>query len=261
MPSRVGLALGGNLSTFFLRRIRAVSMIALMSLVILAPANTAANSVFQSGPPTGHSFAIFPFWQQVLTDMATAEAHAHFAFARSCDAERTCIPAAWTIFLDSIRKLSQHEQMDAVNNWANAKPYVEDSVNWHVADYWETPGEFIAHGGDCEDYAITKYFSLTRLGFSPSDLRIVIVDDLNLKAFHAVLAVRNGRGVWLLDDQLPQIVRMDVAVQYIPIYSLNELGWWLHSTPKVTTGNLTAAGKLAATHRQLPMIPPPCRKA
>jgi predicted transglutaminase-like cysteine proteinase len=216
-------------------------------MLFLAPANASATSVFQSGLSGGRGFAFFPFWQQVLTDMTTAELRANSARPQPCSTERTCIPAAWTTFLDSVRKLPQREQLDAVNKWANARPYVEDWVNWHVPDYWETPGEFLARGGDCEDYAIAKYFSLVRLGFSPDDLRLVIVNDLNLKQFHAVLAVRSGNAVWLLDNQLPQVVPMDIAVQYAPIYSLNERGWWIHSIPKITVGNLTiAAGPVAS---------------
>jgi predicted transglutaminase-like cysteine proteinase len=216
-------------------------------MLFLAPANATAISVFQSGLPGARGFAFFPFWQQVLTDMTTAEMRANMVHPQACTAERTCIPAAWTTFLDSIRKLAPREQMDAVNKWANARPFVEDWVNWHVPDYWETPGEFLAHGGECKDYAIIKYFSLVRLGFSPADLRIVVVNDMNLKAFHAVLAVRNAGGVWLLDNQIAQVVPMDIAVQYAPIYSLNERDWWIHSVPRITVGNLTiTAGPVTA---------------
>jgi predicted transglutaminase-like cysteine proteinase len=119
--------------------------------------------------------------------------------------------------------------------------FVEDSKNWHIADYWKAPGEFLGRGGDCEDFAITNYFSLRRLGFQASDLRIVIVNDANLKAFHAVLAVRLNGTVWLLDNNLRQVVPMDVAVQYSPVYAVNEDGWRLHATPKVVPGPLTIA--------------------
>jgi predicted transglutaminase-like cysteine proteinase len=223
----------------------------IVGLLLMAPADAAAPSVFKSGIAGSHGFAFFPFWQQVLSDEAAAQpqirpaaAHSDPAHAPPCANERSCIPAAWTSFLDSIRNKPRLAQLNAVNLWANAKPYVEDWVNWHVADYWETPGEFIARGGDCEDFAIVKYFSLVRLGFSPDDLRIVVVNDTNLNVFHAVLAARVDGGVWLLDNQLQQTVPMDIAVQYIPVYSLNERGWWMHSQPKINIGNVTiSAGR------------------
>ncbi len=134
-----------------------------------------------------------------------------------------------------------------MNRWANARPYVEDQANWGVADYWETPGEFLARGGDCEDYAIAKYASLVRLGFSPDDLRIVVVNDTTLNAFHAVLAVRLKGQTLLLDNQLPETEAFDQAPQYTPIYSLSARGWWMHSAPVLRAGTVTivAAGSLS----------------
>lgn len=217
--------------------------VVILALVLFAPASAHASSVFQSGTAGGHNFALFPFWQGVISDMAIAQPqpialHPDPSHPEKCANERLCIPTAWTNFLDSIRKKSRKEQIEAVNAWANTRPYVEDAQNYHVSDYWATPGQFLAHGGDCEDYAITKYFSLIRLGMSDDDMRIVIVDDTNLNVFHAVLAVRAGGTVWLLDNQLQHVVPMDVAVQYVPIYSLNEHGWWMHSMPKITLGNV-----------------------
>jgi predicted transglutaminase-like cysteine proteinase len=221
----------------------------ILALFLLAPVSAQASSVFQTGTAGGRNFALFPFWQQVMTDMAIAQpepvvAHPDAAHPQKCANERLCIPSAWTSFLDTVRKKSRREQLEAVNSWANARPYVEDFQNWHVSDYWETPSQFLAHGGDCEDYAIAKYFSLVRLGFSADDMRIVIVDDTNLNVFHAVLAVRSEGTVWLLDNQLQHIAPMDVAVQYVPVYSLNEHGWWMHSMPKITLGNVViSAGR------------------
>jgi predicted transglutaminase-like cysteine proteinase len=219
----------------------------ILALVVLAPASALANSIFQSGTTGGRNFALFPFWQQVISDMAIAQPDA--ARPGQCTNERLCIPAAWTTFLDSVRRQPRKQQLEAVNAWANTRPYVEDIQNYHVSDYWATPGQFLAHGGDCEDYAIAKYFSLVRLGFAADDLRIVIVDDTNLNAFHAVLAVRAEGTVWLLDNQLQHIVPMDVAVQYVPIYSLNEHGWWMHSMPKITLGNVVISAGPAEDDR------------
>jgi len=226
----------------------------ILALLLFAPVSAQASSVFQSGTGGGRNFTLFPFWQQVITDMAMAQpeavvAHPDAAHPQRCANERLCIPTAWTSFLDGIRKLPRRDQLNAVNAWANTRPYVEDIQNYHVSDYWATPAQFLAHGGDCEDYAIAKYFSLVRLGFSADDLRIVIVDDTNLNVFHAVLAVRSEGNVWLLDNQLQHVVPMDIAVQYVPIYSLNEHGWWMHSMPKITLGNVVISAGPAEDDR------------
>ena len=140
--------------------------------------------------------------------------------------------------------------LDAVNRWANNHPYVEDWANWGLPDYWETPKEFLTRGGDCEDFAIIKYFTLRRLGFDANDLRIMIVNDTNLQIYHAVLAVRQKDGEPLiLDNQAKDVIPASVASQYHLIYSLNETGWWLAAPPtfivaKISNTAITSADRL-----------------
>lgn len=153
--------------------------------------------------------------------------------AAPCADERHCIPAVWTDFLAGLKGQDSRAQMEAVNRWANAKPYVEDIANWGLPDYWETPGEFIAHGGDCEDFAIAKYFSLVRLGFAARDLRIAVVSDSRAHDFHAVLVANIDGTEWLLDNQIAEMVPLASQPQYTPIYALNEQGWWLQSRPVI----------------------------
>jgi len=222
-------------------------------VLLLAPAAANAATVFDSGVAGSRGFALFPFWQKVLTDMAAAQAMPVSTgdTARPCANARTCIPANWIAFLDSIQNQTPRAQLNAVNQWMNARPYVEDWTNWHVADYWETPGEFLSRGGDCEDYAIAKYFSLVRLGFSPDDLRLVVIHDTKLNDFHAVLAARVDGTIWLLDNQIARVVPMDLVTQYAPIYSLNGRGWRMHALPQISLGNVTiaAGGTLAGFGR------------
>src|ERR1700744_4250940 len=57
-------------------------------------------------------------------------------------------------------------RLRAVNDFFNQRlAYMEDIDNWGVQDYWASPLESLGKGaGDCEDYAIGKYFTLTTLG-------------------------------------------------------------------------------------------------
>ena len=218
---------------------------AVAGAILLIPGVAMAEPLFSGAAPTP-DFQLFPFWQKVLKDMAdmapagpppqlqpvafTAAAPMPTP-AAPCADERHCIPAVWTDFLAGLKGLDSRAQMEAVNRWANAKPYVEDIANWGLPDYWETPGEFIAHGGDCEDFAIAKYFSLVRLGFAARDLRIAVVSDSRAHDFHAVLVANIDGTEWLLDNQIAQMVPLAEAPQYTPIYALNEQGWWLQSRP------------------------------
>jgi predicted transglutaminase-like cysteine proteinase len=193
------------------------------TLLVLAPVAAFAGPLFDA-TPADPDMSGFVFWQAVLSDSPRDAA---------CNDQRHCAPKTWTGFLATLRGQDARAQLDAVNRWANAHPHVEDSVNWSLPDYWETPGEFIARGGDCEDFAIAKYFSLVRLGISPRDLRIVIVSDSRSHSFHAVLAARSGGATLILDDQAAEVTSLTALPHYVPIYSLGDQGWWLHSAPVI----------------------------
>ncbi|MBU1383527.1 MAG: transglutaminase-like cysteine peptidase [Alphaproteobacteria bacterium] len=117
------------------------------------------------------------------------------------------------------------DRMMAVDRAVNALPYVADSRNWGVADYWETPEEMFARGGDCEGFALTKYFALRDLGVRDDAMRIAIVWDRRDLEEHAVLLVRAGGDTWILDNKTSRPVRLaDDSERYRLIYYVNESG-------------------------------------
>jgi predicted transglutaminase-like cysteine proteinase len=82
--------------------------------------------------------------------------------------------------------------------------------------------------GDCEDYAIAKFLSLKRLGWTDDELRVAAVKDLNLNVGHAVLIVYYGGKTWVLDNQIRRVVATASIRHYQPVYSINETSWWRH---------------------------------
>ncbi|MGF1623501.1 MAG: transglutaminase-like cysteine peptidase [Alphaproteobacteria bacterium] len=120
------------------------------------------------------------------------------------------------------------DRIERVNSFFNSFDYVPDPVNWNQIDYWATPLQFFDVDGDCEDYAIAKYYTLRGLGFDVGDLRIVIVMDENLGIHHAVLAVSFGGDILILDNQVSGVVSASRIGHYTPILSLNEAGAWRH---------------------------------
>lgn len=139
-----------------------------------------------------------------------------------------CHLQAWQAFLESIRDLPRERQLQAVNRYANHKTYVLDIDNYGIEDYWADAREFHDNGGDCEDYAITKLFSLRWLGFPMQQLRVVVLQDTNLRIPHAILAVADGDDIRILDNQIEEVVSHHQIVHYAPVYSINEQGWWIH---------------------------------
>lgn len=233
---------------------RLVQAFLLAALALTAACGAAAaDAVFESGIEGSAGASPFLHWSRLLQraqaegddKSLTGTSHRPRAGPASqaagtdmppADCDNRCAQERWTGFLRSIRDLPWFQQLDRVNHWANARPYVEDWMNWGVPDYWETPAEFVRRGGDCEDFAIAKYFSLIRLGFPPGDLRIVVIKDRNLHASHAVLAVRRAGQTWLMDIAMSEVVPMALATQYTPVYAFNAQGWWLYNPARGATG-------------------------
>ena len=145
------------------------------------------------------------------------------------DRYNTCRLRGWKDSLEQLRNKPLKEQIDGVNRMVNAYPYIEDIINWGIGDYWETPYEFQDRNGDCEDYAFAKFVSLRALGVANDQMRLEIVQDLNLGGvIHAILIVFVGDEVYVLDNQIKQVMLAVDIYHYKPIYSINEKYWWRH---------------------------------
>lgn len=141
----------------------------------------------------------------------------------------SCKYPEWKKFIESIRGLEPMAQLNAVNRQMNKSRYILDNVNWGVEDYWATPGQFLSRSGDCEDFSIIKYMTLKELGWSTENMRIVVLQDLNLNIGHAVLAMYIDDTIMILDNQINNVVESTRIRHYRPIYSVNEKMWWRHT--------------------------------
>jgi len=139
-----------------------------------------------------------------------------------------CDLESWRRLLAELRDKDRIAQIREVQTFLNRVPYVIDPINWGVPDYWATPLQFFGKDGDCEDYAIAKFVSLKTLGFTDDDMRIVVLDDLNLGVAHAILVVYVDGRALVLDNQISQVIPADLIRHYRPIYSINQTAWWLH---------------------------------
>jgi len=147
---------------------------------------------------------------------------------------------------DEIKHLKSstvHETAQKVNALMNQKKYIVDNKNWGKSDYWATPIEFMARGGDCEDFAIAKYAALRALGVPENRMRILILQDQKKNMPHAVLTVYTERGPMILDNQIKQMKSANSIHHYKPIFSINREAWWLHTTPKAPTSTVIASAE------------------
>jgi len=68
--------------------------------------------------------------------------------------------------------------------------YVTDPEQYRRADYWATPMETLkSKKGDCEDFAILKYFALRHLGVPADKMFVVAVGQNGSDLDHATLMV------------------------------------------------------------------------
>ncbi len=124
------------------------------------------------------------------------------------------------------------EQIKVVNSFWNQWPYKQDSRVYKAPDYWAAPYEFRKNSGDCEDYAITKYFTLRALGVPMEQMRVVVVKDTILNLAHAILAVYIDDDIYILDNLSKNVLSHKRIRNYIPQYSVNEKNRWMHVMPK-----------------------------
>jgi len=119
-------------------------------------------------------------------------------------------------------------RLKLVDKARNRHRHIEDRASRDLADYWETPLQFLDRSGDCEDFAIAKYLALRAGGMPAEDMRVVIVRDHARRRMHAVLAVYVRGRASILDSLYDAIVEADVIDHCEPIHSINEQGRWLH---------------------------------
>jgi predicted transglutaminase-like cysteine proteinase len=141
------------------------------------------------------------------------------------------LPALQSL-LQSAHAEDAQAQLEAVNAFFNRRiVFRDDAAVWNEVDYWASPLELLDKGfGDCEDYAIAKYFTLVALGVPVQRLRLVYVRaqiDGRAQA-HMVLAwYREPAAEPLILDNLVNSVRpASRRPDLTPVFSFNSEGLW-----------------------------------
>ena len=200
---------------------RALAAFALLGIVVAAAPAEARKypKIFGSIELFSAKTQRFPKWLGMVDRFQNGD--------KACESS-TCTMKGWTEFIAGLQGKDLTTQLKEVNRAFNAHRYILDINNWGEEDYWETPYQFLKKHGDCEDYAISKYYTLKALGVPVEDMRVVALQDLNLNLGHAVLVVYVGDQPMLLDNQIASVVPANSIKHYNPVFSINEMGWWLH---------------------------------
>ncbi|MFQ5774561.1 MAG: transglutaminase-like cysteine peptidase [Kiloniellaceae bacterium] len=188
---------------------------------------TARAGLFGSIEFRAESLDGLPQWTRVLAAMEKERG----AFARCVRVAARCTTPAlrsWRKIIAAAASLDRAARLRAVNDYFNRWPYRQDPDVYGRSEYWATPSEFMARSGDCEDYAVAKYFALRQLGFGKDEMRIVILTDEIRGIGHAVLAIYGEDGILVLDSLSNLIVSDDRYKHYVAQYSMNETTRWAH---------------------------------
>jgi predicted transglutaminase-like cysteine proteinase len=218
-----------------LKNIRYLALLGLL-LITVGCSSVQASAVQKDRPPPTGIFATYEFrgslkalknWQRVTA--VGSEQMAQFSSPQNDSGIRAA--AQWRQLLEAERDAPVKQQLIAVNRFFNRWPYRLDSDVWQRNDYWATPLEFLRQSGDCEDYAICKYYALRYMGFDGDRMRIVVVKDTIRSITHAVLAVYIQDDILVLDNMSDPVFSHHRYQHYVPQYSVNEHTRWIHIKP------------------------------
>jgi len=188
---------------------------------------------FDTGLKLGEARLFSPWWNAVQRN-----ALQRVQFDLCLSHEPSC-PRRWralrTLVLQG-REMAVKDQLEVVNRYLNRRDYELDRRTNNadepvprVRSHWSTLYEFLDRGGDCEDYASSKYFLLRMLGVDAQRMRVVVAWERKLRGFHAVLAYQwEDGGVWLLESD--NVIKKRSHFGYRYVYALNEGGVWDYRT-------------------------------
>lgn len=138
---------------------------------------------------------------------------------------------AWAQMLQNSARQPEQQQLETVNRFFNQQlAFRDDKSIWGQVDYWATPVEALVKGaGDCEDFALAKYFSLRQLGVPADRLRITYVKSLKLNQAHMVLSyyLSDSSDPLVLDNLVGQILPSSQRHDLVPVYAFNAEGLFL----------------------------------
>jgi len=138
---------------------------------------------------------------------------------------------AWEDLIRRLKNGPDREKLEKVNHFFNGTiMFVSDIELWGVQDYWATPYEFLCKkAGDCEDFAIAKYFTLKAMGMPEEKLNIMYVKALQLGQAHMVLAYYSEPGAepLILDNLIDAISPGSKRTDLLPVFGFNGGGLWM----------------------------------
>lgn len=225
----------------YILRITVSSIIAICISSHSAHANADKIGLFGTVEIASNDLDALPQWLKVVKsfDEITAEANKCDLKIEDCQSQQMTL---WRAKINELKSSSRRVKLLEFNRFLNTWRQRSDTENYAVDDYWATPLEFMANGGDSEDFAIMKFISLKELGFPQGDMRLVVTNDVLRNNVHTVLSVKLNGETYILDNLSNSVMSEKFSQYYIPLYSMNEKTRWAH-IPKTVSVKKISRGK------------------
>jgi predicted transglutaminase-like cysteine proteinase len=218
---------------------RCSALLLMIFLGLTNPLRAAADTwdhvlgIRMKGPAQEHAvwLKIAPAWRQVMENNARTPVFREGGAASLPPAYQPY----WQNLLGAIRTMEPLQKARLVSGFINTQfNGLQDKITYGIGEKWASPAEFVSNrGGDCEDFAIIKYFALRSLGFKADDLRILVVEVPSYHVWHALLAFLTRERIYLCDTQfrphdlaLPQNDKL--AAFFRLRIAFNETGAWYY---------------------------------
>lgn len=135
---------------------------------------------------------------------------------------------AWAQISGEVISKPEADKVEAVNRFFNENTqYKPDAELYGQDEYWASPVETVMSGaGDCEDYAIAKFFTLRNLGVPAGKLRLAysLVED-GQRHMVLIYTPEQGEG-FVLDNLTNQLIALDARDGLKVVYSFDDE--WLY---------------------------------
>ncbi|MCW7541967.1 transglutaminase-like cysteine peptidase [Aquabacterium sp. A7-Y] len=137
--------------------------------------------------------------------------------------------------LAALQAADERQKLQGVNQFFNRRQgFRDDHLVWGRLDHWASPLEFLQQGqGDCEDFAMAKYFTLLAVGTPAERMRLVYVRATiggpgGTSQAHMVLAYYPTPQAepLILDNLIGDIRPASRRPDLMPVFSFNAEGLW-----------------------------------
>lgn len=204
-------------------RCRSALLTAVVTILVLAGFALPTSANDRPKDPFGNhtveldkEAALFATWESLRDQVLLDKAHFHYCLEHS---ESAC-PEVSTL-LKIVEEARQYEGKALLG-------HLNRSINLLIKAApgdWTSPLEAITmRHGDCKAYSIAKYAAVRAAGFSPDDVRGVIVHNTRHNEDHMVTAVYQG-DAWLILDNLTNLLLRDSEKRdYEPTAVLDYVG-------------------------------------